>query len=391
MSRPLRVMIDARMLIGRFGGVNRFVTRLVDELAKLQDVHVAVLCGEEIYPPWADRRDIEVVVSSFHRCDRTAARRLWWEERCLPEYIRRAGVDLFHATWNTGIPARCPVPSVLTIHDLIPWHGAAGVSRLDWQGRCYRHAIRAAVKRASWVTTVSGYVRDDVIATLKIDPTKVATVPNGVDVPPIDGAGDRRTTPAYALYVGGHEPRKNLPAVFAAVNCYRQRFGPHLELRLTGHPATLSDDAKQLCVRLQDQGCIRFLGEISDGELGEQYASAGVLLILSHDEGFGLPVLEAMAYGCPVVAASNASLPEVVGDAGLLVKARNPDEVANAMHVVLTKPERRAELIRRGRLRAESSTWSSVAARMHRGYQAITSHNGRFVPASVGGAAGAAV
>ena len=121
MGRAIRVMIDARMLIGRFSGISRVVTCLVEELVKRDGIEVVALCGEGGDAAWAGRSDVETVPSSFARRDRVTPRRVFWEETRLPGIIRSAGVDLFHAAWNFGIPALCPVPSVLTVHDLIPW------------------------------------------------------------------------------------------------------------------------------------------------------------------------------------------------------------------------------------------------------------------------------
>ena len=109
---------------------------------------------------------------------------------------------------------------------------------------------------------------------------------------------------------------------------------------------------------------MRFVGDIDDAELARHYSHARVLLMLSHDEGFGLPVLEAMANGCPVVAASNASLPEVVGDAGLLVDADNPNAVSEAVRLLAEPSDRREEFIKRGRSRARAFGWDATAGRM---------------------------
>ncbi|MGB2985392.1 MAG: glycosyltransferase, partial [Phycisphaerae bacterium] len=108
---------------------------------------------------------------------------------------------------------------------------------------------------------------------------------------------------------------------------------------------------------------------IDDAELSHQYASAQVVLVLSRDEGFGLPVLEAMAHGCPVVAAANAALPEVVGDAGILVDPDNSDAVADAIRLMLTDPTRRGELASRALARARMFSWCATASRMREVYK----------------------
>ncbi len=357
------------MSVGRFSGVARVVTHLVDELVRQDGVDVVALCGREVFPQWADRTDFEVVACSFDRGDRTACSRVFWEEKELPRIIRRAGVDLFHATWNSGIPLRCPVPSVLTIHDLIPWREPETHFATVRQRLCYRYAMRSSARRSAFVTTVSEYVRGQVIETLQVPASRVLAVPNGVTVP-----SSERTEPAdgadpYVLYVGGLEPRKNLEAVFATMRCYWDRYDPGLRLLLTGDPGRLSPDADRAYDDLRNDLRIRFLGNPDDAGLDKCYAGAQALLMLSRDEGFGLPVLEAMARGCPVVAADRASLPEVVADAGLLVDPDRTEEAADAIRVLISDPERRAEFIRRGKRHSLAFRWETTASRMRELYE----------------------
>ena len=388
MPRPLRVMIDARMLIGRFSGVSRFVTRLVDELARRDDLRVVVLCSREVPSAWTDRKDIEIIPSDFGRSHRTAARRLRWEEMKLRGYIRSAQVDVLHATWNTGVPPRCPVPSVLTIHDLIPWHRPKHYFTTSWQQWCYRYAVRASARRASCITTVSQYVRRDVLNTLRVQPDRVVTVPNGVNMPEnsdfrkMSGESVAPSRPLtldpspFVLYVGGHEERKNVAGLFRALRRYEERYDPVPILRLTGTVGALCPAAACEYDRVNPQR-VQFLGEPDDPSLGKLYASAGLLLTTSYDEGFGLPVLEAMAHGCPVVAASRAALPEVVGDAGWLVDPDDPDAVTHAMHQVLADSALRRRLIARGLTRARSFTWGAVADRMINLYRRVLHESSR--------------
>ncbi len=375
--RRFRVLIDARMLVGRFAGVGRVVTRLVDELAARDELRIVALCGSEPYRPWIDRRDIEVISSSFGRGDRTAGQRLLWEEAKLPGIIRRAGVDLLHATWNTGIPARCPVPAILTIHDLIPWHNPKDHFATAIQRACYRSAVRASARRAARVTTVSEYVRRDVLSRLRLDPARVVAIPNGVDRPPAPLPQCDAAARPYVLYVGGHERRKNVAAIFKAMQCYWERFDSSLELRLTGSVASLSSDAAEALRRLPDHAPLRFLGTPADDELAGHYASARALLLLSHDEGFGLPALEAMAHGCPVIAAANAALPEVVGDAGILVNPNDAQAVSAAIRRLITSTNDREELVRRGMARARAFGWDVMADRIHQLYHTVLHESAR--------------
>jgi glycosyltransferase involved in cell wall biosynthesis len=377
MGRAIRVMIDARMLIGRFSGVSRVVTRLVEELAKQDGIEVVTLCGEGGDAGWAGRSGIEMVSSSFTRRDRVPLRRVFWEETRLPGIIASAKVDLFHATWNFGIPAFCPVPSVLTVHDLIPWfQDAPRGSRLH--RLCYRYAVRAAVRRASRVTTVSHTVRRQVMDTLHADPERLVAVPNGVDLPTGKRTDDSSPKAHYALYVGGHEPRKNVAGVLRAMQRYWRRFDTTLELRMTGTADSLSPDAAAAYSSLPCDAPVRFLGNVTDAVLAQEYSLARVLLLLSYNEGFGLPVLEALGHGCPVVAADRAALPEVVADAGLLVDPDDADAVAEAMYSLISDSGLRAGVVDRGKERARGFGWDVTADRMRAVYESALLDNPRL-------------
>ena len=367
-TRPLRVMIDARVLIGPLSGVGRFVTRLVEELAAQGDVQVTALCARESYPPWRGRGDVKTVTCSFDRRDRAISRRLVWEELKLPGVVRRVSPDVFHATWNSGAPRGKKVPTVLTIHDLIPWHDGREHYPSRWHRLCHRLSIRASARRADIVTTVSNHVRTDLIRTLQLNPSRVVTVPNGVNAPDPMAPPPTPGQP-YVLYVGGHERRKNVAAVFAAMDRYWAAFGRETELWLTGTSDALSPDAAAAYRNLRQKTAVRFLGVVDDAQLGPLYTGASALLLLSRSEGFGLPALEAMAHGCPVIAANASSLPEVVGNAGLLVDPADAAQTCEAIRRLLTDPALRDSLVRRGRERAGRFTWRGAARRMRDIYE----------------------
>lgn len=376
-SGPLRVVVDARMLLGRFSGVARVVTRLVEALAQKTELRVVALCGDEPYEPWVGRTDLEVVATSFRRAQRTAYRRWRWESSSLPNVLRETNADVFHATWNSGIPFRCPVPALLTIHDLIPWAPRRRGYGAGWQGWWYRHAIRTSARRAARITTVSEFARGDVLDKLGPDPRKVVTVHNGVDAVPAAGEVRSDSPHRFVLYVGGHEPRKNVAGVFAGMRRYWERHGFGLELRLTGRLEALDSSAAMMLNRMPPDAPIYFLGNPGDEELFRQYSSATALLLLSHAEGFGLPALEAMAHGCPVIAAARAALPEVVGDAGILVNPDDAEAVADAVDSVASSSTRRGEFARLGLKRAGEFSWSAAAVRLSDLYQEVAGANRR--------------
>jgi glycosyltransferase involved in cell wall biosynthesis len=207
-----------------------------------------------------------------------------------------------------------------------------------------------------------------VVSHLDVDPARVVTVYNGVD------RADRTDIPShdgmpYALYVGGHERRKNLATVFQAMAKFWSAHGFVAEMRLTGRLDSLQSDARTAFDRLPPNAPVRFLGFVDDEALERLYRQAALLILLSKDEGFGLPVLEAMAHGCPVLAANRASLPEVVGDAGVLVDADDANAAANAIHMLLDDQRLRERLINAGKTRARHWSWEQTARRIRTLYE----------------------
>lgn len=374
----MKVLLDARMLLGRFSGVGRVVTALAEHLASRGDVRVAVLCGNEPYEPWRERHDIDMLVSDFSRAQRTPLRRLIWESTQAARWMERSGADVYHALWNSGVPGNCPIPAVLTIHDLIPpsYSGFPGI-RAVFETRIQRLAVARSAAHAALLTTVSEYSRQCVLADLRVAQAKVTVVYNGVELhsaalPPVDFtshhphstvASREPETPLYFLYVGGYEARKNLDGLFTAVGHYWRSHGAAVQLWLTGHRERLPVSAADALRRAERCGTVRFLGDVSDHALRGLYQRAAALLIVSLHEGFGLPALEAMACGCPVIAANRTSLPEIVGDAGALVDPLDAAAISSTIDRVLRDRVLRETMIRHGRARAERFSWSAATER----------------------------
>lgn len=375
----LRVLIDGRMLIGRFSGVARMVTRLVENLADMPELRIVVLCGNQPYEPWIERTDLRMIVSDFSRADRSPVRRFFWEATRLRHWIGESRADVFHATWNTGVPFRCPVPAVLTIHDAIPWDKPPRQLSTIAERAVYRYSLRASARRAKRVTAVSEFTAAQVGQRIGPGAKQIRVVHNGVDQPATSAAVASSGRP-YILYVGGHEPRKNLESLFGAVAHYWRHFDPEMDLHLTGSAAQLSPAAKSAYDRISQKSRVVFLGSPNDEELAREYAGATALLMLSRAEGFGLPVIEAMAHGCPVIAARCGSLPEVVGEAGVLVDPDDIQWIAASIHEVTSSRARAGTVIEKGRQRAANFSWTRVAQAYLAEYQLAASRTATESP-----------
>lgn len=361
----MRVGINALLLSSRAGyrrtGVSRYIERLVSALpTEMPDGEIVAYAGGDVRPSPASttwRRPMWPV-------DRAPAR-IGWELAVLPVQTRRDGIDLFHGTVNV-VPRGLSCPSVVTFHDLALLRWPEQVTRR-------RHAylsrqMRDAAERAARILTVSEATKDDVVELLGVDPARIAVAPLGVDerfmpVTP-DGVGQFRAKHGlerpFVLFVGTLEPRKNLPALLRAFAAIRDDV-PH-DLVIAG-AAGWKMEAFALTLRELDLGDrVRLLGFVDDDGLPALYSAADLFAFPSLYEGFGLPVLEAMACGAPVLTSRVSSLPEVAGEAAILIDPADESGMAAEMGALLHDPDRRAAMAVAGRLRAALFTWRRTAA-----------------------------
>jgi|LauGreDrversion4_2_1035121.scaffolds.fasta_scaffold276822_2 glycosyltransferase involved in cell wall biosynthesis len=354
-SAPL-VALDCRAATARTGGVGRYVVNLARELRARDELRLALLVGADPHPALASMKGVEVVETGWTAAHARQDLRFAWEQRVLRRILARLRPGLFHATWNLGIPVASRVPAVLTLHDLLPlstpgWFGARAHRAFFLAGQW------AALLRARRVIAVSGATRAALAILSPRLARKAVVVHEGVEddfAPGPAGAG-----PRYLLAVGGREARKNLAGLFAAYAAS----GLGAELHVTGGEATLGpvDRAALDALPPLMRARIRFLGFVPDAALPGLYRGASMLVFPSRGEGFGLPPLEAMACGTPVVAGRAGSIPEVVGDAALLVDPGDPDAIAAAMRRIDGDDGLRARLVADGLARAAALRWPSCA------------------------------
>ncbi|MGI9073268.1 MAG: glycosyltransferase family 4 protein [Bryobacteraceae bacterium] len=253
-------------------------------------------------------------------------------------------------------PLICPAPLVFTIHDLIQIH-VPEVSTLD-KLLYYRAVLRPASRRAYRVLTVSNFCRDEIVKWCGLPDDRVINVGNGVgDV--FRPAGPRYEPGfPYMLYVGSQRRHKNLRRLIQA---FRKINYPELHLLVTGS-ATPEFRAYIAGAGIADR--VRFLACVTDDKLAAVYRGAILLVLPSVSEGFGLPPLEAMACGTPVVVSRRTAPPEVVGDAGILVDPFDIDDLRSGLERVLGDTGLRSTLCRLGLRRSRQFSWDRVAERV---------------------------
>jgi glycosyltransferase involved in cell wall biosynthesis len=290
--------------------------------------------------------------------------RLAWEHTGMVAQARRDRLDLLHGMAFV-VPPAWRKPSVVTVHDLafLKMEGHAPRRRTVY----LRTLIGQSVRRARRVLTISEHTKNDVVELFDIDPAKIVVTPLGVSprLKPLDHeartqfrAAHQLTRPTL-LYVGTLEPRKNIPNLLRAFEIVASR--TDAELVLGGAEGWLTDELHQTLSAMKARDRVRLTGFIPEAELGSWLSAADLFVFPSRYEGFGLPPLEAMACGTPVVSSTSSSLPEVLGDDALLADPDDIGAIAAAIERILTDPALSADLSKRGVEWAARFTWHETA------------------------------
>jgi glycosyltransferase involved in cell wall biosynthesis len=353
----LRVGIDGRSFTSAAAGVRRYVEGLVPALLSLDDAPELVALG-------GDSRVIPPGVAHIHEPPHPPTN-AGWSLVGLPRAAARARVDLIHAPAYTA-PFWAPAPVVVTIHDVsYARHPEWYPYRRDWLRRAF---YRRSARGATHILTDSVFSAAEITAAYGIPPDRITVAPLGVS----ERFGADHQLPCelpppvvrpFLLHVGDLHERRNLVVALEAVLAARRHFGslPRLSLVLAGADAGTGESLRAVAAAVDASDALVQLGPVEEHLLQTLYRCATALVYPSRYEGFGLPLLEAMASGTPVIASRAASIPEVLGDAGILLDPDDRRGWTDAIIAVVNDEALRARLRAAGRARAGGFTWARTA------------------------------
>jgi glycosyltransferase involved in cell wall biosynthesis len=374
----MRVGVVARLLTEpSLRGWNRYTVNLLAELSRLGDVGLVLYSTAPVHETHLARLPREGVTVRVA----PSMRLLRWEHVWLPRQCGVDRVDVLHSPFNFGLPWSSPCPRVLTIHDAIDRAYYAPAlplrERLAPAHLRSRFAHWLARTRADRVITVSHHARGDIVRHLGVPADRVSVTYEAADphfLTPVDPPRRAEARARFGLgrpyvfYVGGWEGRKNVAFLlrgFAAAGL------EGVDLVLAGGRDDQRSELLRQAEALGVRGRLRLLGWVDEADLPALYAEALAFVYPSAYEGFGLQICEALAVGCPVLAARATCLPEVLGDGGATFALDDPAELPTLLRKTASDPAFRADLAARGRARSAAFSWRTTAEQTREVYRSL--------------------
>ncbi len=361
----MRIAIDVRMVTPYMHGISRYAYNLIKGLSAIDKKNEYMLISNNSFlknfVTLNDNFSQKIIRSKLYGVH---------EQITIPRLLKKNKIDIFHSPSFFGpILVECKV--IMTIHDMI--HVLFPEESSVLHRAYYSIIVRRAAKNASKILTVSESSKRDISDYLNIPSKKIIVTYNAVDGNfwrrkgnEINEIKDRfGINDKYILYVGSQKPHKNVGLLIEAYQQLREKIS--YQLVIVGRKNRLF----QKCFGSHKLKGVIFVGEVQDELIPHFYSGADVFVSPSLCEGFGLPLLEAVACEIPVVAIKTPSVAEVMGDAGLLVKVNSPEELAKAIYSVLSNDSLRVRLIKKGLKRKDLFSWENTAERTLKVYEEV--------------------
>ena len=381
----MKVVFDFRKYDGVVGGVEQGVIQITKYITSI-DHSVVILCKrsrlEQVENVFKEHQNLKIIPLdvSTHAM---SLKNVKLDSNTIQDVASSEKADIIHFFYNWSFPFRKKAPSILTVHDVIPFtfREAMGLFRNIF---LYKPGIRKACRLNDIIATVSDYSKQDIAEKVGVPFEKIKVVPNGLrEVNPKDPSLEIELknrfaiNEEYVLNVGGIHERKNIVKLVHAFAGLVNHRGYSGKLLITGNVsgAPYQRKMKKICdASVRETGMenrIVFTGYVSEQELDSLFRMAGILIYPSLYEGFGMPILEAMKMGLPVITSNITAMPEVAGGAAYLVDPNSIEDMTSAMFEVLQNRILREEMIEKGLGLVHPYTWKNVSERYLELYQEI--------------------
>jgi glycosyltransferase involved in cell wall biosynthesis len=385
-----RIAIDVRRI--RDFGIGSYIRNLLVSLGRRNDDLRYLLVGRA-----QDLRELPPLDARFEKAAFSRSDSALINQISFPWFLRQYSPDLVHIPLN-AVPVFLPRPFVVTVHDMSSLLFGEDLPQSSAMRRTFRlMRFRRGLERASRVIAVSDATQKDIENLLHIPSRRIRRIHEAIDpkfLTPLHPADARAAGPGaaeyyrrqfveryqirdpYVLYAGTIRPQKNIPRLIEAFAVLRNELAAHpryanLKLLVIGGEVTKNPSVRRAVLQTKMESAVRFFGFVSFDALRMFYEEAEAFVFPSLYEGFGLPPLEAMACGVPVVTSNVSAMPEVVGDAAALVNPENVFDIVRGMRDVLTNPDYRETLIERGRRRVREFSWDETARQVVEVYQEV--------------------
>jgi glycosyltransferase involved in cell wall biosynthesis len=374
----VKIALDIRRMT-EFG-VGTYIRNIVRTLCRLDQENEYFLIG----PP-AKVQEIGPLPANFHHIPAEAPERTFQGYREFRTALKRLNCDLVHIPNLFSVPRMMPCPYVMTVHDMFE-HMSGARQQIGFWGTWNMQMTRQVLRGAARIFAVSNFTRTEIEKLFEIPSSRIEVIYNAIDERFLHGhasPADReliaeryQVTYPFLLYAGRISPHKNVVRMIEAFSALkteleRDQAYPDLKLIIIGDDLSGNPDLRRTVVRSGVQNDVRFLGFIPIEVLRIFYDSAKIFVFPSLYEGFGLPPLEAMAHGTPVVTSNATSLPEVVGNAAVLVNPENVFEIMRALHRVLMDKALRERMKERGYKQVTRFSWESSVRRVLDAYRQV--------------------
>lgn len=369
----MNIAIDARSINWYKGtGIGTYTENVLKNILKLdKENYYHIFWAGEHYEEYVQENSKIIFASNKNHS--------FFEQYYFPGYILRENIDIYHVPQNgIGLLRNINCKKVVTIHDLIPYVMPETVGKGYLQK--FLRELPQIIEASEAILTVSEYSKKDILKFFPMNPDKIFVTPLSADIKykPLDKEKCRAQLAAqyninnpFILYIGGFSPRKNVISLIKAFHKIYKHLPEEYSLVIVGSNTEQGKQMNDLITSLDLNDKIKFTGFVQEDQLPLFYNGCQVFVYPSLYEGFGLPPLEAMSCGAPVITSLITSIPEVVGDAGILINPYDQKELEDALEFLLNEEEKRNELSSKGLERASLFNWKTTAENTLKVYNAL--------------------